>query len=199
MDPAADLPARLPEGCRTVVLVEGVSDAVAVEALARRRGLDLARDGVHVLPMGGATNVGAYVRAAGPAGLGLRLTGLCDAGEVRHVVRALQHAGYGCTSADDLDAAGFSVCDEDLEDELIRAVGVEGVERVVAAQGRLASFRVLQRQPAQRDRSPTEQLRRFVGGRSGHKPLYAVLLVEALDPARVPPPLERLLTRLGAP
>ncbi len=76
---------------------------------------------------------------------------------------------------------------------------VGSAERVIAAQGRLASFRVLQRQPAQRDRSPTEQLRRFIGGRSGHKPRYAVLLTEALPPDRVPPPLERLLTRLGGP
>jgi hypothetical protein len=197
MDPAADLPGRLPAGCRTVVLVEGVSDAVAVTALAHRFGHDLVRDGVHVLPMGGVTNVGAYVRAAGPSGLGLRLTGLCDAGEVRHVVRALERAGLGCTSAADLDTAGFSVCDADLEDELIRAVGVAGVEQVVAAQGRLASFRVLQRQPAQRDRTPAEQLHRFIGARSGHKHRYAALLVEALDLDRVPPPLDRLLARLA--
>jgi hypothetical protein len=42
----------------------------------------------------------------------------------------------------------------------------------------------------------THQLRRFIGGRSGHKHRYARLLVDALDLDRVPPPLDRLLDRL---
>lgn len=77
-DRARDLAARLP--VRSAVLLEGLSDAAAVDALAARRGRDLAGEGVCVLPMGGATNVGRFARLLGPAGLGLRLTGLCDAG-----------------------------------------------------------------------------------------------------------------------
>ena len=69
----------------TVVLVEGDSDRIAVETLARRRGHDLGRRGVEVLPMGGITNIGHVLRAVGPGGLGLRVAALCDAGEVRHV------------------------------------------------------------------------------------------------------------------
>ena len=52
---AADLAAGLP--VTTVVLVEGVSDQVAVETLCARRGLDLPAEGICVLPLGGATNV----------------------------------------------------------------------------------------------------------------------------------------------
>jgi hypothetical protein len=190
------LAAEICAGSQTVVLVEGVSDRIAIEALARRRGRALADEGVVILPMGGVTNIGRYLDRVGPAGLDLRLAGLCDAGEVGHVCRALQRAGIDCRSAADLAAAGFFVCEADLEDELIRAVGAAGMEQIIAADGRLASFRTLQRQPAQRTRPLTDQLRRYIGGRSGHKARYAQLLVDALDLNRVPPPLDRLLDRL---
>ena len=170
---------------RTVVLVEGASDRAAIEALAARVGRDLGAEGVVVTPMGGATNIGGYVSRYGPAGAGLRLAGLCDANEARVVRRALDRSG--------LDASVFHVCEADLEDELIRALGVETVEAVVESLGELSSFRTMQQQPAQRDREPDQQLRRFIGARSGRKLRYAGALVDALDLGRVPPPLERLL------
>jgi predicted ATP-dependent endonuclease of OLD family len=40
---------------RAVVLVEGVSDKVALETLARRRGGDLTAEGVSVVAVGGRT------------------------------------------------------------------------------------------------------------------------------------------------
>jgi len=46
---------------RAVVLVEGVSDQIAVETLAGRRGRDLAAEGIAVLPVGGAHGVGRYL------------------------------------------------------------------------------------------------------------------------------------------
>jgi hypothetical protein len=85
------------------------------------------------------------------------------------------------------------VCDADLEDELIRALGVSGVERVVERAGDLRALRSLQKQPAQRDRAAEDQVRRFLGSGSGRKVRYARLLVEALAPAQVPRPLDRLL------
>src|SRR5919108_523769 len=73
---------RPPAGLmHAVVLVEGVSDQVAVEALARRRGRDLRAEGVAVVPMGGATNIRKFLDVYGPRGAGLQLAGLCDAGE----------------------------------------------------------------------------------------------------------------------
>jgi hypothetical protein len=51
---------------RAVVLVEGLSDRLALEALARRRGRDLAADGVAVIAMHGATNLGRYLERYGP-------------------------------------------------------------------------------------------------------------------------------------
>ena len=47
--------------------------------------------------------------------------------------------------------------------------------------------------PEQQARSHEQQLRRFMGTRSGRKLRYARLLVDALDPTRVPWPLDRVL------
>jgi hypothetical protein len=82
---------------------------------------------------------------------------------------------------------------EDLEDELIRAVGTGRVVEVIAAEGELEAFRTMQKQPSHRGRAVEEQLRRFLGTRSGRKLRYARLLVETMDLASVPRPLERVL------
>jgi hypothetical protein len=70
------------------------------------------------------------------------------------------------------------------------------VERLIAAQGELGSFRILCRQPAQRNRTREQQLKRFLGIRSGRKIRYGRVLTEALDPARVPRPLDRVLAHV---
>jgi hypothetical protein len=180
------------------VLVEGTSDQVALQALAARRGRDLAAEGTAVVPMGGARNIRRFVELFGPRGLDLRLAGLCDAGEEGDVRRALEWAGLGSNlGRADLEGLGFYVCDADLEDELIRALGAAAVEQVVAAQGELGSFRTFQRQPAWRGRSSQAQLRRFIGTHSGRKLRYARLLVDALELTSVPRPLDRVLALSG--
>ena len=127
---------------RAIVLVEGVSDQIAVETLAARHGRDLTVEGIVVLPTGGAHGVARYLRRFGPEGTCARLTGLCDAGEAHIVSRGLAAAG--------LDPAGFFVCTEDLVVELIRAAGPARVTEVLAAHGDLRAFRTIQRQPAWR-------------------------------------------------
>ena len=180
-----------------VVLVEGVSDQIAVEALARRLGRGLPGEGIVVLPVGGAHGVARYLRRFGPAGTGARLAGLCDAGEELGFRRDLERAGLGSgLDRPGLERRGFFVCTADLEDELIRAVGVDGVRMVIEAEGELSSLQRFQRQPAQRGRAPQAQLRRFLGTRSGRKAQYARLLAGALTPAQVPDPLSRLLAHI---
>ena len=88
---------------------------------------------------------------------------------------------------------GFHACSTDLEDELIRALGVAGVEEVIAREGELASLQTLRRQPAQRTRLPHERLHRFLGARSGNKERFARLLVGAVALDRVPPVLHAVL------
>jgi len=185
---------RLPAGTRAVVLVEGLSDQAAVEALARHRERNLNGEGVVVVPMGGATNIGRFLELFGPQGADVTLTGLCDAGEEAYFRRSLERAGFGSTATRaEMQGLGFYVCDADLEDELIRSLGAAEVERVIDAQGDLNAFRLLQQQPAQRGRSVEQHLRRFMGSGSGRKIRYAALLVDALDPPCVPAPLALLL------
>jgi hypothetical protein len=180
---------------RAVVLVEGESDRAALLALAARRGRDLAAEGVAVLAMGGVTNVGHFLASIDrPDAV---VAGLCDAGEEPHVRRQLERAGRGAPrSRADTEALGFFVCDADLEDELIRALGTAAVERVVEESGELGAWRTFQGQPAQRGRPAGAQLRRFMGTRGGRKIRYATTLVDALDLDRVPRPLDAVLERV---
>lgn len=185
------------EAARAVVLVEGVSDQQAVEALAARRGRNLADEGVHVVPIGGAQAIGGFLDRYGPCGLGLRVAGLCDAAEERHFQRGLTRAGLGSElDRAATEALGFYVCVVDLEDELIRSLGAAAVEEVVEAEGELGAFRTLQKQPAWRGRPREEQLRRFMGSGGSRKVRYGRLLVDALDLGRVPRPLDGVLAHV---
>jgi OLD-like protein len=182
---------------RAVVLVEGSSDQVALETLAERRGRNLDAEGVSVVPIGGAQAVGNFLDRFGPRGLNVELAGLCDAGEEGDFRRGLERAGLGTElTRTEMERLGFYVCDADLEDELIRSLGVASVERVVEAQGDLRSFRTLQKQAAWHGRATENQLRRFMGSGGRRKIRYARLLVEALDLDHVPRPLDRVLAHV---
>jgi hypothetical protein len=176
---------------RAVVLVEGVSDQLALEALAERRGRNLDVEGVSIVPMGGVTNISKALGVFGPRGFAVKLAGLCDAGEEGDFKRALELAGLGSNlTRADMERLGFYVCVADLEDELIRALGAAAVERVLDAKGDLELFRTFQKQPTWRGRTAEEQLRRFIGTTSGRKIQSGAMLVDALDLDRIPRPLD---------
>jgi hypothetical protein len=177
-----------------VILVEGISDQRAVEALARRRGRDLPAEGVSVVPMGGAHAIGAHLERFGPRGANVRLAGLCDAGEEHAFRRALERAGLGADIArEDMEALGFYVCDTNLEHELVRAVGLDAVARIIDREGERGRFETFRKQVAKRELSFEEQLWGFMWNR---KIRYAPLLVEALDLDRVPRPLDGVLAHV---
>jgi len=192
MQPMADV-----FSARAVVLVEGISDKVALEALAERHGRDLDAEGVAIVSMGGSKNIGAFLDRFDPRGSDVTLAGLCDAAEEADFRRGLERAGLGSDlTRAGMEALGFFVCVEDLEDELIRSLGTAAVERVIEYQGELESFRTFQKQPAWRERTKEDQLRRFFGTHSGRKIQSAASLVGALDLTRVPRPLDRVLARV---
>jgi hypothetical protein len=181
-------------GVSTVVVVEGPSDQVAIEALAERRGIDLAAARVRVVQLGGAHRIGTFLGQPSRTSDGPSLAGLCDAGEEPVFRRALERAHLGCDlTRERMEQLGFYVCVEDLEDELIRALGAATVEEIVRANGDIRRFRALQQMPAWRSAATEEQLRRFMGSGAGRKIRYARFLVDALDPASVPRPLDRVL------
>jgi hypothetical protein len=170
-----------------IVLVEGESDRQAVMALAERRGRSLDDEGVAVVAMGGITNLAKHLARHE----GSTVFGLYDSGEEGVVASSLALSGR--TERADLERLGFYVCVEDLEDELIRAVGADRLVAVIEQQGEIGRFRRMQRQPAQRDRPLHAHLRVFLGNR---KVRYGRLLIESLDLDEAPPPLEMLLSRL---
>lgn len=181
---------------RSIVLVEGISDQIAIETLASLQARDLTKDGVVVVPIGGAQALSRFLTRFGPAGAGLRISGLCDAAEERLFCRALTRAGCAeAATRSDLEKAGFFVCDRDLEDELIRAAGPDLLEAILAREGDLASFRTLQRQAAWRDACFVDQLRRFLGAGARRKLRYASRFVLALGLDRQPRPLRGVLSR----
>jgi plasmid stability protein len=123
---------------------------------------------------------------------------LYDLPEQRHFLRAVCAGIATVPSQADAENLGFFACSEDLEDELIRALGPEAVERVIAAEGEIGALRRFQVQPAQHGRSVEAQLRRFVGTRAGRKIRYGALLAAALDLGNIPAPLSKLLSRLAS-
>ncbi|WP_090480926.1 TOPRIM nucleotidyl transferase/hydrolase domain-containing protein [Nakamurella panacisegetis] len=187
----------LPTDTRTVVLVEGASDRRAVEALAGRRGRSLLAEGIAVVAMGGATNITKFLVYYGPTGRNLRVAGLYDQGEVRFFRRGLARAGLGDNlSVAAMAALGFHPCVVDLEDELIRALGVSATERLLAENDDLAAFRTMEQQPASIGRPTLALLHRFMGTRGGRKIRYATLMVDALPLDEVPRPLRMLVDQL---
>lgn len=181
---------------RAVILVEGISDRRAVEALAARRGRALTADGVAVVAMGGAKNITRFLERFGPRGSDVALAGLYDVAEEADVRRGLERAGLGSGSSRlELERLGFYACIEDLEDELIRAVGADRVVDIVEERGELGPFRTLQKQPEWRGRPIELQLRRFLGNAS-RKIDYASLLVGALDLSSAPRPLDAVLAHV---
>jgi len=92
-----------------------------------------------------------------------------------------------------MERQGFYVCVEDLEDELIRAIGAAVVEALIDSQGDLGSFRSQQRQPQWRVQPAAAQLRRFLGSGARRKLRDARLLAGKVDLDRLPHPLDALL------
>ncbi len=175
----------------TVVLVEGTSDRLALEALAERRGRGLAAERISIVSIGGAQAIGTFLERFGPHGANIKLAGLCDVGQEVDFRRGLERAGLGSNlTRADMERLGFFVCVEDLEHELVRALDVLAVEQIIDAEGELGSFRTFQKQPAKRELSHEEQLWRFMWNR---KIRYAPLLVRALDLEHVPRPLDGVL------
>ncbi len=163
-----------------LVLVEGESDAAVVRVLAAARGMT----DVPILSTGGAT--GARRALARLDHRPAVVLALCDEREASYLIRA---------STGERDVV--FVCRADLEDELIRALGVERALAVLAATGDLRAFHTLQAQPEHRDRAAERQLHRFLEAGSGRKARIGAAFAEAIPAGAEPPPLRALLDHLS--
>ena len=81
----------------------------------------------------------------------------------------------------------------EVRDEGHEARGADAVLEVAEVHGDAASFRTLQKQPEWRERRIEDQLHRWMGSGGSRKIRYARHLVEALDLAAVPRPLDGVL------
>lgn len=175
-----------------IVLVEGVSDQIAVETLAARLGDG--DSGVAVVPVGGAQGLRRMLRTVLARFPEARLAGLYDIAEARVIRTALEGVGLLTPASDAMDA-GFFACTADLEDELIRACGPVLIEECLARNGDLTAFRRLQGQPQWRDEPVDAQLHRWIASGASRKLRYARILVEAAPLERMPRPLLAALRR----
>lgn len=171
-----------------MVLVEGRSDVAAVRRLAARRGIT----GLDLVDMGGITNVRRELQRSLPG----PVLGLCDADQVGYVQRGLAHFLGIEVTEQDLATHGWFVCHDDLEEELIRAVGTERCLEVVTAMGDAGSLASFRSQPEWRGRPLADQLHRFAGTRSGRKQALAAALADDVPLERVPAPLTGLIARI---
>lgn len=183
-------------GVRKVVLLEGVSDIAAVTAAAAAQQLEL--DDVELVDLGGVTNVQRELIELTRAGSEFEILGLCDAPEVRFVEHALREIGCAVRDPSDLAGYGFFVCQADLEEELIRALGATQTVHIIEHLGLGQKLATMRQQPAWQDRPLPEQLHRFCGVASGRKELLAGALSAALDPSHLPDPLLQLVDRIAA-
>lgn len=179
-----------------VVLVEGRSDVASVEALLLAAGLPTDPT-VRVVDMGGVTNVRRCLVEFTEPGRAARIVGMCDAGEVDVVIRALRDHGVGVDGSADLARFGFHVCHADLEDELLRALGVDSALGVLDSLGMRRGFEQFGRQLVWRGRDRHEQLHRFAGIASGRKLKVARAWTRALPGSSVPEPLQALVRDVG--
>ncbi|MFC7241854.1 TOPRIM nucleotidyl transferase/hydrolase domain-containing protein [Catellatospora aurea] len=192
----ADAQAKI-DGAVALILVEGLSDRIALETAAAGRGRDLEAERVVIVPIGGAHAIGRFLTELGPLAAQVRLSGLCDVREEEIFRRALVAAGVGSPrTRADMAGLGFEVCVDDLEQELIRAIGPAQVEALFDSQGDLGSFRSLQSQPAWRGQDTERQMWRFLRAGSRRNLRYARLLTEAaMNRGTLPRPLAALVDR----
>ncbi len=179
---------------RTIVLVEGVTDELALTLAARRSGRDLKAEGVTVVPINGAHAIGPFLRRLAAEEPGANLAGLYDEGEEEVIRAALERAGYGLNlDRSRLEGVGFFACVADLEDELIRAASQTNLSRLIVLEGDTQPWRKFRNQRAWHDRPVDQQFRRFIRSVSERNSRYIRAIVETLDLSRLPRPLRLLL------
>lgn len=179
---------------RTIVLVEGVTDELALTLAARRSGRDLEAEGVSVVPINGAHAISRFLQRLAAEVPGANLAGLYDEGEEEVIRAALERAGYAPgLDRSGMERLGFFACSADLEDELVRAAGVPIISRLIELEGDAQPWHTFRKQHAWQGRPVDQQFRRFIRSMSDRNSRYVRAIVETVDPSKLPRPLRLLL------
>src|SRR2546429_2215037 len=75
------------DNAAAVVLVEGISDQIALETAAVGRGRDLDAERVVIVPIGGAHAIGRFLTRCGPPGARVGCSGMCGLAKGRNLWR----------------------------------------------------------------------------------------------------------------
>jgi hypothetical protein len=179
---------------RTIVLVEGMTDELALTLAARRSGRDLEAEGITVVPINGAHAIGRFLRQLATDEPEAKVAGLYDEAEEEVVRAALERAGFGANlDRGQLEGIGFFACVTDLEDELIRAAGETHLSRLIELENDAAPWHTFRKQQAWQGRPMDEQFRRFIRSVSERNSRYIRAVIESIDVGRLPRPLRLLL------
>jgi len=181
---------------RTIVLVEGMTDELALTLAAQRAGRDLGADGVTVVPINGAHGISRVLRQLEAEYPGAQVAGLYDEAEEEVIRAALERAGFGPgLDRAGLERLGFFACIADLEDELIRAAIEARVDpsTLIELHGDTQPWRRFRSQQAWHGRPVDQQFRRFIRSVSERNSRYVRAIVETIDPSQLPRPLRMLL------
>lgn len=165
-----------PLTARSVLAVEGPSDRIMVDRVAELTGLDLDRLGVAVFDLDGAKLFPFAYEVFGPGGFDLKLTGLVD-----EDARGTWAAAVGIDPTH-LEAAGYVVCDPDLEGVYIDTLGLDTVIAMLLASPQMTESSMLQScQVSALGDVTRDLLWEYCKGR---KVPAALAIASALDPAQ---------------
>jgi hypothetical protein len=178
----------------TVILVEGISDLLAIRMLARRSGRDLDGAGATLLSLDGGGGFVHYLALFGPNGLDLRLLGLVDADHEQTWSQALTKAGVPVAARGALNAAGVQVCDPDLEGELVVAIGTHRIAELLADEAQTVRYQTWVAQKGLLQDPLERQQAAWIGRSSASKVFWAPVLAENTPLDNIPAPLCALLT-----
>lgn len=179
---------------RTIVLVEGVTDELALNLAALRLGRDLAAENVSVVPINGAHAISRFLPRLAADEPRAKLAGLYDEAEEEIIRAALERAGHRPgLERHGLEGIGFFACSADLEDELVRAAGEAVMARLIQREGDTQPWHAFRRQPAWQGRPLDQQFHRFLRSMSERNSRYVRAILETIDPSMLPRPLRLLL------
>lgn len=118
---------------RHIIAVEGQSDRMVVERVAKLIGYRLERDGVEVLEAGGCNEMPHVMEIFGDNGFGMQVSILIDEDAEEKMAEALGVA------AKDLTSKSVFVSRVDLEDEYVSAIGVDELWKALGKSSLLTS------------------------------------------------------------
>ena len=114
---------------RSLILVEGPSDAIITRAVATLRGIDLDREDITVVALGSACDFPNAYKLFGPDGFNIKVTSVVDRREAHYPASALG------VDEGELDAHDVIVCDPDLEHVYVSALGQARVVQLLLESG----------------------------------------------------------------